>query len=257
MNEQVQYQEWILSTTVTAVRNGEVSLRRLVELCEGADPLTVRSAIAAVSTEGLEVSLSLDCPAIPDGPIERRLPPPHPLDYEWRFSRRGAEAILSRVRAAGATETTFMGATTAAITAARQGGWGRLVAFDRSRTILEAVRSLDIPVELVVTNVYDHMPTVGHSDAVIIDPPWYQLPTCAFLAAAARECRKGGLVFASLPGVGTRPGILAERADLIQRAASFGLEVQSRESQCIAYETPLFERNALRAAGLRGDLRSW
>jgi hypothetical protein len=150
-----------------------------------------------------------------------------------------------------------MGATTAAVAAARQGGWGQLVAFDRSRTILDAVGGLQLPIELVVADVSSHVPPVGRVETVIIDPPWYLEHTCAFIAAAARECRTRGLVLASLPGVGTRPGIHAERLELKRRASSLGLEVLSVEVQSIAYETTLFERNAFWAAGLRGDMRSW
>lgn len=256
MDERDRYWKWMLDTAVAAVQDGTVSLRQLVERCEGADPLTVRSALADHVAQGLSLE-RLAAPAIADGPVERHLPPPHPLDYEWRFSQRGAESILSRARAAGARDLTFMGTTTAAVAAARQGGWDQLVAFDRSRTILDAVRGLQLPLELVVADVSSHVPTVGRADTVIIDPPWYLEHTSAFIAAAARECRTGGLVLASLPGIGTRPGIHAERLELKRRASSLGLEVLCVEVQSIAYETPLFERNAFRAAGLRGDMRSW
>jgi hypothetical protein len=256
MHEQDRYKEWLLNKAAMAVRGGTASLRRVVERCEGADPLTVRSALASAGIKcfGLE---RLAPPATEDGPVEPCLPPPHPLDYEWRFSRRGALAILSRAHSAGAQDLTFMGATTAALAAARQGGWGRLLAIDRSRTTLEAIEGLQLPLELVITDVAGHAPKVGQSDAVVIDPPWYLEHTCAFLAAAARECRKGGHVLASFPGVGTRPGIDAERSELKRRVSSFGLEVLSVEAQSVAYETPLFERNAFRAAGLQGDVRSW
>ncbi|NUQ67376.1 MAG: hypothetical protein HUU18_03730 [Phycisphaerales bacterium] len=256
MDEQDRYRQWMLATAVAAVQEGTASLRQLVERCEGADPLMVRSAVTAHATQQLSLEW-LAPPAVADGPVERHLPPPHPLDYEWRFSLRGAESILSRVRAAGARDLVFIGATTAAVAAARQVGWGRLVAFDRSRTILEAVNGLQLPLELVLADAFSHAPTVWHADAVVIDPPWYLEHTCAFLTAAARECRIGGLVLACLPGVGTRPGIHAERLELKRRVSPLGLEVLSVEAQSIAYETPLFEQNAFRAAGLRGDMRSW
>ena len=64
-------------------------------------------------------------------------------------------------------------------------------------------------------------------------------------------------MLASLPGEGTRPGVLRERGELIAWCRRVGLEVIAVHPQCVTYETPLFERNAFRAAGLRDDVRTW
>jgi hypothetical protein len=67
----------------------------------------------------------------------------------------------------------------------------------------------------------------------------------------------GGYVLLVLPGEGTRPAIASERASILRTAALFGLNVIKVEPQTIAYETPLFERNALRAAGITPPFGFW
>jgi hypothetical protein len=97
---------------------------------------------------------------------------------------------------------------------------------------------------------------------VMADPPWYPKQMAAFLWAAARLCRPGGHILVSLPPIGTRPGVEAERAELLALAAGWGLRLVRWESAALTYLSPPFEQNAHWAAGLppvpldwrRGDL---
>lgn len=66
-----------------------------------------------------------------------------------------------------------------------------------------------------------------------------------------------GFVLMSWPGRHTRPGIANERKALIGVAAEHGLVLVRHERQAVAYEAPLFERNALRSAGLGCVSRYW
>lgn len=255
---QPAYEAWLRERAVQALGDGATTLRSVVERCDGADPVSVRAALATGTRKALSLpSYRFEPPCQPDGPIEPSLPPPHPLDYEWRFSRNGAGALLTKARILGAVDLAFIGATTVAISAARGGGWGSLVAIDRSSVVSKATEALQLPIRLVIADVLTHSPETARADAVIIDPPWYVECSRAFLLAAAHECRPGGHVLASFPGSGTRPGMDAEREHLVEWAKLVGLKLVSIEPQRVCYETPLFERNAFRAAGLHGDLRCW
>src|SRR3989304_3436573 len=78
-----------------------------------------------------------------------------------------------------------------------------------------------------------------------------------FLEAAAYGCSADGCVLAVLPGLGTRPGIEQERRSVLKASGALGLALERIVEQSVSYETPLFEQNAFRAAGLCGDLRFW
>lgn len=85
-------------------------------------------------------------------------------------------------------------------------------------------------------------------DSVLLDPPWYLPEALWWLDRALRSVSPGGSVFLPLFGELTRPSAKRERDILLEHAESFGWVTIDRES--VAYETPLFEREALRAAGL-------
>ena len=259
IEEKRLYDDWLLRAAVAALEDGAASLRTIVELCEGADPLAVKRVLASTPhADRLGVALQqLDRPRDADGPVEPGLPPPHPLDYEWRFSRNGASTILDHVSKLSGRDLLFMGATTVAIVAGRRGWRGRLVALDQSETVVESARLLGLPIDFVISDVSRRDAQQSDADVVVIDPPWYLEHAQAFFSAAAKACRLGGFVLASLPGEGTRPGVSRERKDLIAWCKRWGLEVVAIHSQCVAYETPLFEHNAFRAAGLGGDVRTW
>jgi hypothetical protein len=81
------------------------------------------------------------------------------------------------------------------------------------------------------------------------------------LTAAAHACRPGGFVIASLASDGARPTAEADRQAAIALGRRLGLALVEHSPLGIAYETPFFELNALRALGIvtpphwrRGDL---
>lgn len=99
------------------------------------------------------------------------------------------------------------------------------------------------------------------ADAVLLDPPWYLDFVRPMLAAATHACRPGGFVLISLPPDGARPSAEGDRQAAIVLGKRRGLTLVEHRPLSIAYATPFFERNALRAGGIdappqwrRGDL---
>jgi hypothetical protein len=92
---------------------------------------------------------------------------------------------------------------------------------------------------------------------VMADPPWYPEHVTSSLWSAARLCRPGGHILVSLPGIGTRPGLEAERAELLALVRGWGLRLVCWEPAALTYMSPRFEQNAHCAAGLRGVPLEW
>ena len=70
----------------------------------------------------------------------------------------------------------------------------------------------------------DELPSLD-ADVVVADPPWYPEHTRAFLWAAAQLTRTGAAVLLAQPAAATRPGVLAERAELLEFAHAAGLDL--------------------------------
>jgi len=74
---------------------------------------------------------------------------------------------------------------------------------------------------------------------------------------ATRNARPGSKVLVSSPPVGTRPGVQHEWQELVTWAAGVGLRLLAYETGMLPYVSPLFERNALRAAGVESYPEQW
>ncbi len=195
-------------------------------------------------------------PALDTGPVE------HPLDYDWRFTSEAVRLLLDRCQAALGS-VAFLGAPSLARAAAARGWRAGVSLFDKNPALIADIRASHPEVSVACIDlVYGEAVGVGDAAVALADPPWYPEHTAAFLWTASRLTRLGGRVLLSLPPEGTRPGILAEREVVFAEAAAFGLRLVSVEPGILAYRTPLFERNALAAAGVaavpwdwrRGDL---
>lgn len=258
-DERRQYEEWLHAEVAKSIQEGSSTLRAVVARCKGADPLTVRRVLNMGSVAGSDsLPIGMAAPLLTDdGPVEPRLPAPHPLDFEWRFSRRGAESLLDVARGLGGGDLLLLAATTVAITAGRNRWEGRIVALDQFQILLAAAAVCGAQASFVVTDVARGPVLDEIADVVVMDPPWYPEYAASFFYAAAAACRRGGYVLACLPGEGTRPGLERERTELARTFKALGLTLQGVTSQFIRYETPHFEWNAFLAAGLTGDHRLW
>jgi hypothetical protein len=192
-----------------------------------------------------------------DWPVE------HPLDFDWRFTPEAARFLIGRCPGRLDGPIALLGTPTLALEATRQGRTGRVSLFDRNPTLIESARVSSTNFASFSTDLVWGAPVeMGDAVATFADPPWYPEYLAAFLWAASRLTRVGGRVFLSFPPVGTRPGILDERASSLAQAARFGLRLESVEMGALAYCMPLFEHNAFLAAEVpevaddwrRGDL---
>ena len=101
------------------------------------------------------------------------------------------------------------------------------------------------------------LPGPGTAAAAMLDPPWYLPAYEEMLHVASIHCRLGAPVWVGVPPVGARPRAVADRESLVAIAERCGLDLVDREAAATRYRTPLFEANALEAAGIAAALPQW
>jgi hypothetical protein len=177
------------------------------------------------------------------------LPVPHPLDFDWRFTNGTRSLILERINrvTAGNGRVVFLGAPTLFRTAQETPLGGRCFLIDACRESALAVPQAKQSRVIVADLLVDDIPNLS-AMALMADPPWYEEFAQAFLWVANQIVELSGNVFLSTPPVGTRPGIEQEWSRTLVFAHHLGLVLRDVE-QCLRYQSPPFEKNALRAAG--------
>jgi hypothetical protein len=184
---------------------------------------------------------------VPSG-SESLLVVPHPLDFDWRFTRDTVGLIWQIVRdlANPQSDVALLGTPSLAATVERRNGLGSITLLERNPS---HHRSLSDGITFARCDVLrDSIPRASNG-VVVADPPWYEAETVGFLWTASTLSRTGAHVLLSLPPVETRPGIKEERERITAAAAGFGLEFHRLSEGVLRYGTPFFETNAMQAAG--------
>jgi hypothetical protein len=179
------------------------------------------------------------------------LPPPHPLDFDWRYTDQTVERLLQL-----AASLTQPGDTIALLGTPSVYAASRTCGIDREWVLLDAcettVRHLQATRQPGTVHVCDvsasEIPDL-RAAAVVADPPWYPQHIEGFLWAATVCTRPGSAILMSLPPMGTRPGMTSERREFRRAAAAHGIQVEAIHPNGLSYTTPPFEQNALAAAG--------
>lgn len=191
---------------------------------------------------------------------QSKLPLPHPNDFEWRFSHRGCEVITDIVRSLVRTEgsqVALLGTSGYAeyVSGADIPILARLFELrPEACSVIESLRSMAVTIG-DVGQTWHHYPTAF--DCVVADPPWYPKVIETFIRAAAGLLEDGGTLLLCAPGLTTRPGLPAERRNLLATAASEGLILDQLLPRAVEYESPPFELSALQAGGLAGFDPYW
>jgi hypothetical protein len=195
------------------------------------------------------------------GPMREALLPPHPLDFEWRFSRNAGRALLARAADLAGTDgkILLLGTPTLAMLAAKDTRRGGYIYVgednDITQQILEA--SLKSPGTLDVRLCGPGALKAHEATVVVMDPPWYADFLRPMMRGAAFVCRPGGHVLVSLPPIGTNSHVADDRARFLRISASLSLNLRYLDAAVILYDTPYFEANALTADGYPNTPRAW
>ncbi|MGD9979500.1 MAG: hypothetical protein AB7H66_05745 [Hyphomonadaceae bacterium] len=221
-----------------------------VALLEALRRLTSVGAIDPVSLAQYEHQAS-DC----GGPSLTTclLPLPHPLDFEWRFSKQTSRALLDHAHE-------LMGPNGACLLFGTPGVALETLDVDRGGVCFVGENNV------VTRRLLSLREAIGHTldvrfctsgieaesaNVIVIDPPWYLDFVRPMLSAATAACRPGGHLLVSLPPEGARSNGVAERDRTLRFALRLGLRVEATYPLALTYATPFFEANALDSQGVR------
>lgn len=230
-----------------AMSGGELTFGRLVARLPGVDPSIVAARLEL--DHARDIAARVRWVDVADEPeVEPRLPIPHPLDFDWRFTHATTAALTDELSARGASAT-LLGAPSLWLSMQGRLPASRLHLLD-ANPLLAGLSDVPEHRATIVDLLTDPVPTLAPADVVVVDPPWYPEVLAAFVWAAVPLVREGGDVWLSAPPLGTRPGVRRERDTLLEQARSYGLTLRSMRPGALRYARPPFERAAMRTAGL-------
>jgi hypothetical protein len=183
-----------------------------------------------------------------------KLPTPHPQDSLWWFGDIALERVLAHIHQLVAhSEGVLLLGTPSLFHYLKAHSLGRSVLLlDKDCSTIAEGHYRALPCDVLTDTATDEK-----FDVIVADPPWYPTETRAFLTAALRRSKQGTRLLVSVPGAGTRPGVQREWQELLLWAEGRGLRLLDYEARALPYISPLFERNALRAAGIDGYPEDW
>jgi len=258
---------WVDKKVAQALQPDVTNFAALVERLPGIYPAEVLASLKRQSsgTERIRAaavaladSASLSAPGFATEERVTKFPPPHPLDYEWRFAKQAVSALAEACDACTDVEGSIALVGTPTIAACLKAVFGeRTVSYFGMDT--DAIRAVDSAwlTKLTNVNLLIRPPDVGTYATVIMDPPWYKEYMERFLWFAGQTTHIGGTLLLAMPPVGTRPGIVQENALLLSFCQQVGFERETVLAAKLPYEMPPFERNALRAENIRNVHPTW
>lgn len=248
---------WVLA----AVLAGPTSFDDLIVHLPGVYPTDVRAALdrlrtrAVIDDRQFERALRRQ-PTPPLPPSASVLPVPHPLDFDWRFTAAGVDAIAAALERSGPVgEVVCVGAPSVHESLTDKRGTSSTL-LDANAEVIAAAARFGAKRSVRVRIGHDRLPGIV-GEAVVLDPPWYPEHVRLFLWAAAQLCTDDGTVLLSFPPAGTRPGMAEEREHALAFAGEIGLSLVEIRRGELAYRSPPFERLALLAMGYSDLPEDW
>jgi hypothetical protein len=221
-----------------------IEFSELVTMLRGTDPVVVRQVIAM--SPDVETRVTWTPLTSKTVPWLSRLPVPHPLDYDWRFTHATLRDLCNRISVQGSAA--LLGAPSVWHALHEEIGGPSAQLFDANASLLGNNSAMSLTLcDLVRDEIA--APSTGY-DVVLADPPWYPDALRGFTWNAAQLVKMGGTILLSMPPLGTRPGIAEERRDFLSWVVGLGLSQTESHDGTLLYEMPPFERNALRALDL-------
>ena len=181
------------------------------------------------------------------------LPLPHPLDFEWRFSKETSRALLEQAHDLMEPdgECLLFGTPGVALECLDVDRGGMSFVGENDTVTRRLMRLRDATRHTLDIRYCTSGIASECADVIVVDPPWYPDFVRPMLSAAAASCRDGGYVLASLPPEGVRSNGAAEREGTLRFAERVGLRLETTHPLALTYATPFFEANALAAQGVR------
>ena len=244
-----------------ALRSGKpTSFDDLVARCEGLYPADIANALRELNPHGMVVEDFISSRSIEgSGQNEQgndALAAPHPLDFDWRFDDVTAESLCYRARDATRTGDMIVALGTPTVyMKAMQTLYNRTVVLHDSNASLHKLGTIGDAGVVAIDIAKDAVPLI-EARHIVADPPWYPDYYALFLWWCSKIMAHNGTISLAMAPLNVRPGINGERDNLWSFAEKLGMSLCSIEEGTLRYNTPLFERRALGAAGI-GAIPDW
>jgi hypothetical protein len=223
------------------------TLEELCGACDGASPSAIleiarRHNIAPSPVSGKPIVEPVACDE----------PEPHPLDFDWRFTKQSADDLAVMALRLGG-DIACLGTPRVFRALSRRVVASRMLLWDHNpgwlRVFGNRVRRKSVPIS--PDEVADR--ELHKFTTVIMDPPWYVNHYKTWLHTACLLLQPGGEIIMPLFGSLLRPRADSQRRDLQRFIAQIGST--SSRIMTVTYETPPFERAVLRSRGI--DVGNW
>ena len=251
-------------------RKMPMSFNAIVYAMDGADPILVcsllnelvRTSAPVIRTRATAALTEIGCPAAtPAVAADPRLPSPHPLDYEWRFTPSTCDRLVARVAGIAPRSVLLLGCPTVALALLSTKPAFKITLVDDNPALPRLNSLVDggadctqVRADLIARPEV----TAGvNADVVIADAPFYPDAMAGFMCAAVIGSRPGARLLFVLPPSSSRPSARQDALDLMELAAASGLEHVATKPGGVRYLRPPFEVNAHHSAGLWSVADDW
>jgi hypothetical protein len=257
--EEIHYGTNLKAHLQNLLGQGMRKFEDLVAMSGGAYPTVVKEMVEKLISEGvIESSIRFsETPADPtieksdDKETSGSCVDPHPLDYDWRFSKTGREAIVNELDQYLIPRAKIALFGTQTLAAALEQKKVNVTLYNNSRVLVDELKLKQKDLQIVLHDLFNPISnSLGYFDFVIADPPWYEEDNKAFVLRGAQVLKIDGLLFLSMFPWLTRPRAVAERESILKFAIDAGFDTFKIIPASLKYETPKFERISLKQDGI-------
>jgi hypothetical protein len=261
--KEADYDERLASRLQDLLKLGPRHSRILIAEALGAYPTDVLASLRSLQRIGKakevapDIWSSIDA-QIPDVGFPQALdeftacgeeldfPEPHPLDFDWRFSKRALEEIEKRLDPSTSKTIAVLGAPTVFKYLRNRGRPAFL--FDRNAQIIAHLKREGYN-EVTQCDLF-RFSLNDQFDCVVADPPWYLDHYQAFIEAARRMLMPDGKLLISVLPPLTRPSAESDRSAIVGFAQERGFDLFCVDRAVLGYLSPPFEVASLKSDGI-------
>lgn len=193
------------------------------------------------------------------------MPEPHPHNFDWRFSNQGLQSFAEYLLSYHDDDDNvcIIAAPSLFVYLQSMEYFKEIILIERSKRMNEKIRNI-FPGYLGIETHDLQYPFTGslgrledYFSCIIADPPWYQDYYELFLARAKDIVKPGGLIHLALFPPFSKKSALRERTAIFSFAQNNGIDLIELKSGLLKYETPPFERSALKSEEFQVKPEKW
>ena len=246
----------------TGLKQG-LSFPELCRIGKGATPIAVRDALlrfdgaATLRDRARRLLLTVGNPHEMRPELDERLPVPHPLDFDWRFTSRTADALAIRalVAAGNRAPILLVGVPSILLAICDRPDRPTIWFASRGKDPITAALKRSAAPGIAFIDIEDDLGSIEAAIS-IVDPPWYDDIARGMVAKAASGTNMDGEVWVAGPDVLTGLSSAPKLARLDADPSPFGLR-HAEVSGFLHYETPPFEMLAFKRNGILNVPPTW